>query len=151
MKRIVSWDLLTIRKAEYHQPYALKFTFSASTPKHKLCNNWPPLLRSRVRVRCAERTKRQKPRDNMRGRVMMVENEKEEDMEHWYWDLKMIHTQPLTVFASPQRDQSVLRNTGRGGTVSPCTSHYLECNENSSLKHITYINYSIDPEKYSAV
>lgn len=51
----------------------------------------------------------------MRGRLMMVENEKEEDMEHWYCDLKIIHTQPLTVFASPQRDQSVLRNTGRGG------------------------------------
>lgn len=130
------------KKSRISPALCIKFTFSASTPKHKLCNNWPPLLRSRVRVRCAERTKRQRQHEEKsddggkwerRGHGALILGFKDDPHSTFDWTL------------------CVLRNTGRGGTVSPCTSHYLECNENSSLKHIIYMNYSINPEKYSAV
>lgn len=59
----------------------------------------------------------------------------------------------LTVFASLQSNKSVLRNTEEGDReVSKRNSRYLECNLKQQLKaHHLYINYTIIPEKYSAV
>lgn len=128
---IVSWDLLTIRK-------------------HKISpasSNWPPFFRSSVNVRCTEMTQRHKiRRDNMRGRVMTVEKEKEKGHGVWHWLFQMVHFkfwQNLLLVRVTEVSwggtQEEERDPQRGFYMHISLSGMLF--KNRSLKHIIYINY----------